>query len=79
MLNIKISESANDTELLQLRSNLQSMVDTDNTHFINFREIKKMTVDSVTKIMILLDILVILLFVLSFYSKKKMLNLNMSD
>jgi hypothetical protein len=67
MLNIKISESANDTELLQLRSNLQSMVDTDNTHFINFREIKKMTVDSVTKIMILLDILVILLFVLSFY------------
>ena len=43
------------------------MVDTDNVHFINFREIKKMTVESVEKIMILLDILVTLLFVLSFY------------
>jgi ABC-type lipoprotein release transport system permease subunit len=55
------------------------MVDTDNVHFINFREIKKMTVESVEKIMILLDILVFLLFVLSFYQLLLSLEANMRD
>ena len=55
------------------------MVDTDNVHFINFREIKKMTVESVEKIMILLDMMIILLFVLSFYQLLLSLEANMRD
>ena len=55
------------------------MVDTDNVHFINFRDIKAMTIQTVANIAILLDIMVVLLFILSFYSLLLSMEANMRE
>ena len=66
-LQIKLIESATSNQISELKSSLQSKIDTDNVQIFNFRELRSMTLETCDSTTLFADLLVVLLFILSFY------------
>mmetsp|Transcript_5381 Transcript_5381/g.9036 ORF Transcript_5381/g.9036 Transcript_5381/m.9036 type:complete len:209 (-) Transcript_5381:11-637(-) len=78
-LNIKLGAGVSDSDIIALKSSIQSVVDTDSVSIFNFREITGLVNHNIGLVLLLLQGIVAFLFTLSFFQLLLSIQANLKE